>query len=140
MVMQQPQPLVGVRILVVEDAAELALSLSEGLRRAGAVSVEIKASARQARKRLMQLPVPDLALLDYNLTGDETGLDIALWMREQPALLHTRRILYSASDFNAVRELCPDAEVFHAMIPKPVSLPFLIDKLSLFMTHQMILK
>lgn len=123
------QLLAGLRIVIVEDTAEMALMLSEGLRRAGAISVEIKASARQARKRLVQTPVPDMVLLDNNLTGEETGLDIALWMREQPALAKTLRISYSGSDMNTLRARCPDDSVFHAMLFKPIPLPTLIETL-----------
>ncbi|NJK81272.1 MAG: response regulator [Chloroflexaceae bacterium] len=125
----------GVRILVVEDTADVALGLSEGLRRAGALTVEIKASARQARRRLEQEPLPDLVLLDQHITGEETGLDIALWMREQPALQQIVRVSYSGTNPEDLRTRCPDDTVFHALITKPIPIPQLIEKLAALLHH-----
>lgn len=124
------KPLEGLHIFIVEDTAELAFDLSEGLRLAGASSIEIKASMRQAKKRLQQPPAPDVALLDFNLVGSETGLELALWMREQPLLYHTLRISYSGSDSAALRAQLPDDRVYHAIVTKPVPLATLIEHIA----------
>lgn len=130
---RQVRLLAGLHILVVEDMCETALSLSSGLRRAGgAASVEVKASVWQARQRLMVQPVPDMVLLDNVLIGEESGLDLALWMREQPHLQHTIRISYSGSDLTMLQARCPDDTVFHGWIIKPVPLTHLIDQLARF--------
>lgn len=120
-------PLTGVRILVIEDIAELALDVSDGLRRMGAVAVELKASARQTRNRLQQQPVPDVVLIDHRLVGNETGLDIALWMREQPELRQTMRISYSGTDLATLRANWPDEQVFHRVVSKPAALHILVE-------------
>lgn len=126
----QNKPLDGICILIVEDAADVAFDVSEGLRLAGARSVEVKASVRQAKKRLMHEPVPDVALLDFNVVGDETGIDLALWMREQPALQHTLRISYSASDPVMLQIKLPDTTLYHRIITKPVPLMKLIEQVA----------
>lgn len=124
--MTEQLPLNGMRILVLEDMADLALSVSEGLRRMGAQKVELKASARQAKKRLLQEPIPDVVLLDHRLVGDTTGLDVALWMREQAELRHTARISYSGTDLATLQSEWPDNEVFHCVVKKPASLDVLV--------------
>lgn len=123
-------PLHGLSILIVEDSAEIALGLSEGLRQAGAQRVELKASARQARRRLESDPLPTIILLDNSLVGGETGLDLALWMRTQPRLANLLRVSYSGSDPGQLRAQWPDSQVFHAVIVKPVPLPNLIAQLT----------
>ncbi|NJP07364.1 MAG: response regulator [Chloroflexaceae bacterium] len=124
------KPLQGVSLLLVEDAADIALSLSEVFRYAGAAKVEIKASARQARKRLVVDPAPDMVLLDQHIAGGETGVQLALWMREQPGLHQTLRISYSGSDPDELRNQCPDNQVFHAIITKPIPIPHLVEALT----------
>lgn len=124
------RPLEGLRILVVEDMADMALSLSEGLRRAGAITVEIKASGRQVRRRLMQPPAPDLVVLDQNIVGEETGMDIAYWMREQEELRHTLRVSYTGTYPELIEARNAEDPVFHAIITKPLPLPMLVEKLA----------
>ncbi|NTV64823.1 MAG: response regulator [Oscillochloris sp.] len=123
-------PLRGLSILIVEDSAEIAFDLSDGLRQAGAASVELKASVRQARKRLETPPPPSIVLLDNNLVGVETGLDLALWIRTQPRLTQALRISYSGSDPAQIQANCPDSHVFHALIIKPIPLPTLITQIA----------
>lgn len=122
--------LAGLHILIVENEATVALHLSEGLRRAGARTVEIKASAWQARQRLEQPPTPDIAILDYDITGQETGVDVALWMRQQPALQRTRRILYTGSDIELLSRQFPDNHLFHLILSKPLSIITLIEQIA----------
>ncbi len=128
-------PLDGIRILVVEDVAEMAFNVSDGLRRMGAI-VEIKASARQARKRLLQDPVPHVVLLDHCLVGNETGQDLALWMRAQPGLQQTLRISYSGIDLATLRQDWPDAQVFHQVVSKPTSLTMLVQQIVQTLAHE----
>lgn len=134
--MQPSLPLSGLAILVIEDSAAIAMDLSDGLRRAGARKIELKASAYQARKRLASLPAPDIVLLDNALIGAETGTDLALWMREQPQLQNTLRISYSGSDPAAIRARLPDDQVFHALIVKPLPLAALVQQLALLLQQR----
>ncbi len=124
------QQLKGLRILIIEDSAGIAMDVSSGFRMAGARTVEVKASMRQAKKRLAEEPLPDIALIDYNIVGEETGLDLALWMRSQSTLSHILRILYSGSDMANVRAKLPDSDVFHQMIAKPAPLAVLIQQIA----------
>lgn len=127
--MTTPLPLNGLRILVIEDMADMALNVSEGLRRMGAATVELKASGRQAKKRLLQEPVPDVVLLDHRLVGDTTGLEIALWMREQAMLQQTARISYSGTDPATLQAEWPDEQVFHGVVQKPAALDALVQQI-----------
>jgi CheY-like chemotaxis protein len=120
----------GLRILIVEDTADTAMSLSVGLRRAGAASVELKASVFQARRRLQQPPSPDLVLIDNDLFGKETGMDLAHWMREQPNLTNTLRISFSGSDPELLKNRWSDEQLFHAIISKPTRLESLVEQLA----------
>lgn len=126
----------GLRLLVVENDARTAMHLSEAFRRAGVQRVEIKASAWQARQRLQQPPVPHVVLLDYSIVGADTGLDVALWMREQPALAQTVRILYTGTDVEQLQARLPDEHVFQRILHKPLSLPTLIEQVAAVVREQ----
>ncbi len=135
--MLQARLLEGVRILIVEDTDDTALGLSLGFRRTGALAVETCSTAAQARNRLEQEPWPDVVLVDNRLNGEETGIQLALWMREQPALAGTLRVSYSATDAETIQSRCPDHQVFHAMMTKPVSLAEMTEHLAeLVWQHQ----
>lgn len=120
----------GLIILVVEDNPATALILTQGLRRSGTHLVEIKASAGQARKRLEEEPVPHLVILDDNLSGTITGTDLALWMRDQPALQDTLRVSYSFADHEYIQARLPDDAVYHDIITKPILLQDLVNRLA----------
>ena len=66
-------------VLVVDDEPELRSLLIEYLGRHG-FTVRSAANAAEARE-LILAGVPDLALLDVNMPG-ENGLSLARWMRE----------------------------------------------------------
>lgn len=65
-------------------------------------------------------------MIDFNLAGGETGMDLAGWMREQPALQHTVRISYSGSD---VRSRLSDKYLYHHIVTKPVPLATLLEEI-----------
>src|SRR5215218_9102076 len=90
----------GLLVLVVEDSTETAFTLTRLFQGYGAFKVELKASVRQALQRLndQTQPTPDLVVIDYNLVGERTGLDLALEMRKQPHLRHIKRVSYSSMD------------------------------------------
>jgi CheY-like chemotaxis protein len=135
--MLQVRLLEGIRILIVEDTGDTAMGLSLGFRRAGALAIETRSSVAQAQKRLAQEPAPDVVLLDNQLEGDETGIELALWMREQPTLNNTLRISYSAAEKEMLLAQCPDHQVFHVMLTKPLSLVEMIEQIAeLVWQHQ----
>jgi CheY-like chemotaxis protein len=123
--------LYGLYVLIVEDAADLAFTMQSLFLRHGALGVDLRVSADAARERMRTTPYPDIVLLDYRLRarpgGEQTsGLDVALWMREQDHLrLHgTKRVLFSgiASDIVdvALRDVAnpPGDPVFHLVAQK----------------------
>jgi len=114
-------PLHGMRVLLIEDCGTIgfagALNLMRFVRRAlGAATVELKASAAQAQKRLQATPI-DLCLIDYDLGAGPTGVDLARWMAAQPPLAAIWRVLWSATPIEriALTELPP---LFHLVLPK----------------------
>lgn len=121
-----PIGLQGLLVLVVEDSTETAFTLTRLFASYGAFKVELKASARQALARLNDpaQPLPDLAVIDYHLSGELTGLDLALEMRKQPRLRQIKRVSYSSLDEADLRRAAADADlpgdpVYHAIVPKP---------------------
>ena len=110
-------PLKGLRVLLVEDSGDTAEAFQEGLQLAGCDHVASCGTIAAAKALLAPGKPPfDIALIDHNL-GRERGSTLAAWMRQQPHLVGTRRISYSASprervvgesapgDFHAVLEL-----------------------------------
>jgi CheY-like chemotaxis protein len=130
--MQQMKPLMaGLSILVVEDDPEVELDMCEGLRLAGAAWVDIKASARQARARLMQTNLPDVVIIDNDLAHGETGMSFALWLRDYDTARQTLRVSYSGSEPEVLREAWPDDDVYHLVVTKPVDLRHLAQHIAL---------
>src|SRR5512145_1300732 len=127
-------PLAGMRILVVEDTANLALGTADWLRRLGA-TVDVRASVVQAKKRLEQVAF-DLVVLDYNLVGSATGTDLAIWMLNHPDLKHILRVSLSGADPYQILQDAPEG-VYHAVIAKTVPIRELTQRiLALFQdTH-----
>jgi len=114
-------PLRGMRVLLVEDCGTIgldgALQLTRFVRRAlGATSVEIKASAAQAQKRLLTTPI-DLCLIDFDLGAGPTGVDLARWMIAQPPLTAIWRVLWSATPLERIA-LTELPTLFHLVLPK----------------------
>jgi CheY-like chemotaxis protein len=123
-------PLAGLHVVVVDDDRQVAEDVGTGLRWAGVASVDVAVTARQVQQRLLCPPIPHIVLIDFWLIGQQTGLDVALWLREQPALQYAIRVLYTSADVPVIQRLCPDDQVFHAIISKPVALPSLIEQLA----------
>lgn len=123
-------PLAGRSILVVEDDPDVAFDLSEGLRLAGAAMVDIKASMRQACRRLTRSALPDVVIIDHDLATEDTGTAFALWLRSYDVTNQTLRVSYSGSEPETVRETWPDDQVCHLVITKPVDLVDLVGQIA----------
>ena len=139
------------QILVVDDFATGRLttdaprlsfdSFGRMLRRAGA-TIDVRASAHQARQRLLELTqrgeLPDVLLTDYYLSGRETGLDLACWCMQQPALARIARVLLSAAVVQAERAAVAQATSLHAVFvavyEKPVDMMTLVHDLARLIT------
>jgi DNA-binding NtrC family response regulator len=82
--------LAGSRVLVVEDEALIALSISEMLTDAEGVPVGPAASIREARQLIRNVAVLDAAVLDVNLAdGSVTPILEALSARGIPTVIYT---------------------------------------------------
>jgi DNA-binding NtrC family response regulator len=82
--------LAGSRVLVVEDEALIALSISEMLNDAEGVPVGPAASIREARQLIRNVAVLDAAVLDVNLAdGSVTPILEALSARGIPTVIYT---------------------------------------------------
>ncbi|GAB3861428.1 hypothetical protein GCM10028822_40880 [Hymenobacter terrigena] len=99
-----------IRILLVEDEplfARLLLTLVRGL---GYVPVGPVASAEEALDLYRELPRPDLALLDINLSGDLDGVDLARELQaRQPLPIIFVTSLADREHFARARALSPAA-------------------------------
>lgn len=120
----------GLSILIVEDDPEVALDMSEGLRLVGAAWVDIKASARQARHRLLQGLLPDVVIIDNDLATHERGVAFALWLRDYDTARQTLRVSYSGSEPETLREMWPDDAVYHLVVTKPIDLFDLAEQIA----------
>jgi CheY-like chemotaxis protein len=81
---ETPGPLVGRRILLVEDEFAIAEAMEEWLRRAGAEVIGPVPSVKQALKLIeSQVGVLDGAVLDVNLGRGETAYPIADGLNER---------------------------------------------------------
>jgi len=82
--------LAGSRVLVVEDEALIALSISEMLTEAEGVPVGPAASIREARQLIRNVAMLDAAVLDVNLAdGSVTPILEALSARGIPTVIYT---------------------------------------------------
>jgi CheY-like chemotaxis protein len=73
-------------IVLVEDDANDALFVREALEAAQIANplIECK-SAQEARRALLDASIsPVLFILDVHLSGNETGIDLLRWLRQQP--------------------------------------------------------
>jgi signal transduction histidine kinase/ActR/RegA family two-component response regulator len=109
----------GLRVLLVEDNAELAAVTAELLRSHG-VSVQRADNAADALRLLALRPFFDVVLSDVVMPGDMDGLALARQIRrEHPALpvvlvsgFHTAA---SASEFRVLSKPCPPQELLQAL-------------------------
>jgi CheY-like chemotaxis protein len=90
----------------------------------------VAVTTRQVQQRLALPPRPDIILIDVHIVGDQSGLDVARWLRQQPTLQHTLRILHTSADPEMIQQQSPDDQLFHAIISKPVPLHSLIEQLA----------
>jgi DNA-binding NtrC family response regulator len=82
--------LAGSRVLVVEDEALIAMSISAMLTEADGVPVGPAASVREARQLIKDATVLDAAVLDVNLAdGSVTPILEALSARGIPTVIYT---------------------------------------------------
>ena len=92
----------GQLVLVVDDERDIGLPLTSIIRRkAGAANAEVVAGYRGAVMRLERQPTSGIVILDFDYSNNDrtrTGVHLALWMREQPHLANTKRVLYSSMD------------------------------------------
>lgn len=131
------EPAVGLRglmILVVEDSSETMFTLRRLFQGNGAFQVELCASVRKALHRLHDAsrPLPDVAVIDYNLVGEQTGLDLALAMRTDPRLRDIKRVSYSSEDLVwRTRGMDAGGEpVYHLIVPKPQKSVILMQQMA----------
>ena len=82
------------RILVIEDEADIALSLKYNLEREGGFSVQTAADGEAALREAQARP-PDLVLLDLNLPGMD-GLEVCRRLRKEPATRDVAVIMLTA--------------------------------------------
>src|SRR5512145_1652576 len=120
------KPLLGYRILVVEDTVQTALRTLAWIERMGA-EADVRASVAQAKRRLSEAAF-DLVVIDYQLIGNATGTDLALWMRDQPDLQQILRVSYSGSEPHQILEGVPE-DTYHKVIPKTTRARDLIQQL-----------
>ncbi len=104
------------RILLVEDDVASREMLFDWLAREGfeAQAVSNLAAARAA----LAQTVPNAVLLDIGL-GDQNGLDLAAWMRQQAPLMSVPVIAVTAHAMMAEREFILKAGCTD-FVPKPV--------------------
>ncbi len=110
-------------LLVVDDEPELRGLLSEYFTRHG-YAVQVAADAAQARALLAQA-VPDLAILDINLPG-ENGLSLARWMREAHASVGLVMLTTAGESVDRIVGLELGADDY---IPKPFELRELLARI-----------
>jgi CheY-like chemotaxis protein len=78
----QSPDLSGVRILVVEDAWQLGMAVTDLLKDLGAEVIGPAATAADAQ-RLASAQPPDAAFVDYNLRAGELADGLIRWLNEQ---------------------------------------------------------
>jgi CheY-like chemotaxis protein len=108
------------RVLVVEDNADMAEMLSELLAITGHQVVALASNGRQGVERAFALR-PDVLLCDIGLPGELDGLDVARIIRAQSGPLAPHLIAvtgYGSADY---RKRAKDAGFDYCLI-KPVSL------------------
>ena len=108
------------KAMIVEDDKDLTEIFSIALRRAG-YEVEILYTGDEACLRLDDF-VPDLILLDIQLP-EVSGVDVLLYVRDNPRFENTRVIVATASP-NRIEHLREDADL---VLVKPISVSQLTE-------------
>jgi hypothetical protein len=89
----------GQLVLVDDDERDIGLPLTSIIRPKAGDDFRVGgADYRGAVMRLERQPTPCIVILDFDYNNDRTrtGVHLALWMREQPHLANTKRVLYSS--------------------------------------------
>ena len=113
-------------ILVVEDNKLSRELLCDWLETEN-YQVTSASNLQQAFDAIKKLP-PDAILLDVNL-GDQDGLSIAMWIRNQPALAHIRIIAVTAHAMVTEQERIFQSGC-NAYVPKPIDFKLLRKELN----------
>ena len=113
-------------ILVVEDNKLSRELLCDWLETENC-QVTSASNLQQAFDAIKKLP-PDAILLDVNL-GDQDGLSIAMWIRNQPALAHIRIIAVTAHAMVTEQERIFQSGC-NAYVPKPIDFKLLTKELN----------
>ena len=113
-------------ILVVEDNKLSRELLCDWLETEN-YQVTSASNLQQAFDAIKKLP-PDAILLDVNL-GDQDGLSIAMWIRNQPALAHIRIIAVTAHAMVTEQERIFQSGC-NAYVPKPIDFKLLTKELN----------
>jgi two-component system cell cycle response regulator DivK len=113
-------------ILVVEDNKLSRELLCDWLETEN-YQVTSASNLQQAFAAIKKLP-PDAILLDVNL-GDQDGLSIAMWIRNQPALAHIRIIAVTAHAMVTEQERIFQSGC-NAYVPKPIDFKLLTKELN----------
>ena len=90
-----------ITILIVEDEPLIAEDLAGILKKLDFEILAVCYTLEGAQKQLLQKNKPDLVLLDINLNGEETGIEIGKWLNEE--LLIPFVYVTSYSDSSTVR-------------------------------------
>ena len=117
-----PQPLEPLTILLVEDDAEAAAALTETLDAAGHRVVGPFHSAEAAEAATALHPI-DVALLDINLSGEATGVDLARSLKTRWGV----PVVFLSGDVSAA---AANAELAAAMVIKPYTGRDVLDALA----------
>ena len=112
-------------ILVVEDNKLSRELLCDWLETEN-YQVTSASNLQQAFDAIKKLP-PDAILLDVNL-GDQDGLSIAMWIRNQPTLAHIRIIAVTAHAMVTEQERIFQSGC-NAYVPKPIDFKVLTKQL-----------
>ena len=113
-------------ILVVEDN-KLSRELLWDWLETENYQVTSASNLQQAFDAIKKLP-PDAILLDVNL-GDQDGLSIAMWIRNQPTLAHIRIIAVTAHAMVTEQERIFQSGC-NAYVPKPIDFKLLRKELN----------
>jgi signal transduction histidine kinase/ActR/RegA family two-component response regulator len=112
-----PPRLDGVRVLYVEDDADVATAMQQGLIAMGA-QVDIATGYAQALSQLERQTI-DVLVTDLNLGGAHTGYDVALALRAMP--VHAAAAMIAVSAFGGSSDLEATSQAgFTAHLVKPI--------------------
>lgn len=106
-----------ISILIVEDEPLIAEDLAGMLKKLDFEVPAICYTLHEAKEQLQQKNKPDLVLLDINLNGEETGIEIGRWLNEELLIPFIYVTSYSdSSTLKSARQTHP-----YGYIVKPFS-------------------